>query len=126
MKHILIACGVLFVVLVFCIVSMSTVRASAYETLEALTVSYQFARNRDFASAASALSRAEQSWKSHEDFLSTVLAHNEVDKVATNFAELRQYVLARDYDDYLATVSELIETIRHMRQVELPVYYNIL
>lgn len=125
MKHVLIACGILLLVLAFCIFSMSFVRASAARTLEALNISYQHARNRNFSAAAAALSAAEQSWKQHEDFFSSVLSHDEVDQVAGDLAELRQYVLVGDYDDYLAVVSRLMETLRHMRQVELPLYYNI-
>ena len=125
MKHVLIASVILLAVLAFCIFSVYFVRTSAAQTLEALTVSYQYARNHNFSAAAAALSGAEQSWKKHEDFYSSVLAHDEVDQVASDLAELRQYVLVSDYDDYLAVVSRLMETLRHMRQVELPVYYNI-
>ena len=125
MKHVLIACIILLAVLAFCIFSMLCVRAAAARTLEALALSYQSARNHNFSAAALALSDAERSWNQHEDFFSSVLAHDEVDRVAGDLAELRQYVLVGDYDDYLAVVSGLMETLRHMRQVELPVYYNI-
>ena len=126
MKHTLIACGILILVLAFCIFSMTFIRSSAAKTLDALTVSYECARKQDCSSAAAALSRAEQTWKKREDFFSAVLAHDEVDQVATDLAQLREYIRIRDMDDYLATAASLMETIRHMRQVELPFYYNIL
>lgn len=126
MKHTLIACGILILVLAFCIFSMTFIRSSAARTLEALTVSYECAKRQDCAAAAAALSRAEQTWKQREPYFSAVLAHDEVDQVAASFAQLREYIRLRDMDDYLATAASLMETIRHMRQVELPYYYNVL
>ncbi len=126
MKHILIASGILAVVLAFCIFSMCFIRSSAAKTLDALTASYEYAFEQNFPSASAALSRAEQAWKQRESYFSAVLAHDEVDQVATDLAQLREYIRVRDMDDFLATAASLMETIRHMRQVELPLSYNIL
>ena len=126
MKHILIACCILFVVLAFCIFSMAYIRNATAKTLDALTAAYEYAENRDFVSVSAALARTERCWRQYESFCSALLAHDEVDRIVTDLASLREYARLGDTDDFLATAASLAEAIRHMRQAELPLYYNIL
>ena len=87
-------------------------------------IAYTEAEN--FSAAADAAESAKCLWLSHADLLGALLRHDEADGVESGLASLIQYAKVGDKDDVLARCAELLQQIEHIRQMELPLWKNIM
>ena len=125
-KYSLIAAVIVLLCLAFCLVSAFTVRGVCERVIGLLDRSILCARNGDLSGAARALQAAEKIWSAREAFFGVVLRHEEMDQVFTGFSSMREYVRLQDLDDYLALAAEMVSSLEHLRDMELPLLHNIL
>ena len=125
-KYILISAVIVLLCLAFCLVSSMTVRTVCGQVIGLLERSTLCARNGDLSGAAAALRSAERIWASREAFFGVALRHEEMDQIFTGFAAMREYVHLQDLDDYLASAAEMVSSLEHLRDMELPLLHNIL
>ena len=126
MRHVLLSCLILLLVLGFCLFSMFHIRAIAEHTLLLTSRAQQSAASSDFAACETEIDEAMQYWKRYERYFGLTLTHEQIDDILDRFAALRQYAALGDRDDFLAGCAELRSTLEHLRQMELPTYENIL
>ncbi len=126
MKHTVLALALLAAALAVCITSSVRVRRDCQSVNDAIAEARNQAARGDFAGAAAQLDKAKEIWHSHERFFGVVLSHSELDDVKMLFAELSQYAVLGDQDDFLAGSARLIATIEHIREMEVPSYHNLL
>ena len=126
MKYTLLSLGVLALCLAFCLCSMAAVTTVCTRTAERLAASLSAVREKRLSEAERALLQAEESWSRGKTFFGVVLRHEEMDEVLVSLAELREYLMIGDLDDYRATCVRLLTTLGHLREMELPSISNIL
>ena len=126
MRHVLLSCLILLLVLGFCLFSMFHIRAIVERALLLTEQAQQSAVISDFTACETEIDAAMQHWKRYERYFGLTLTHEEIDSILERFAALHQYAVLGDRDDFLAGCAELQSTLEHIRQMELPSYENIL
>lgn len=125
MKHLWIGLSLVAAVVGFCLWSAWYVRGAVQDTSELLQEAYEAADAEDFARARDAVRAASDTWNRHGGYFGTVLRHDEIDGVVEEFARLRVTVLAGDRDEFLPGCAALLETLDHVRDMELPIFANL-
>lgn len=119
MKHFVLSAVLLLTVTAFSWWSVCRVEAVTDRTA-ALVVQ---AQAKGYGDADEALSAAGEFWEANSGFLCTVLRHDQVDAVAQALARLEA---STEHDDFYSTCAELLLTLEHIAQTELPLLRNIL
>lgn len=126
MKFIAVSLTMLVLILVFCIFTSVRVMEAVDVTAEllegAVTAENQAQTDRALAFVRS----ATETWKHHEVFFGTVLRHDEIDNVLSEFARLESYAITRDREEFLANCASLLAQLEHIREMELPTFQNIM
>lgn len=125
MRHSIIGCGIFAAVLVFCLWSGYYVTQAVNEAEENLGLAYRLAEQEDTGAALQAVEAASSCWDDHSGYFGTVLRHDEIDGVVGEFARLRITIRSGDKDEFLPTCAALLATLRHIREMEWPYFYNI-
>lgn len=125
MKHLILSTALLAVVIGFCLWSAGYVRNAVAETANHLQMAYEAADSDDFSRANDCVRAAVAVWDRHSGYFGTVLRHDEIDGVMEEFARLQVTVLAGDRDEFLPGCAALLETLDHVRDMELPVFGNL-
>lgn len=124
MKYFYIGGGILVVLLAVSLLLSLAVADRATATAELLT---QAAGHMDdFPAAQEAGMKAAQLWESHTEFLSTLIAHDELDEIAEGFRRLTAYAKEENRDEFRSQCQVLIFRLEHIAQMDLPFYYNFL
>ena len=125
MKHLLIGLSLVAAVTGFCLWSASYVRGAVEETARLLEAAYEAAEADQFSQARAAVQAASDTWDRYGGYFGTVLRHDEIDGVVEEFARLQVTVQAGDQDEFLPGCAALLETLDHVRDMELPVFANL-
>ena len=125
MRHIVIGGGIFAAVLLFCLWSGHYVTQAVKSAEESLVQAYDLAEKEDTDAALQAVEAASSCWDDHSDYFGTVLRHDEIDSVVGEFARLRITIRSGDNDEFLPTCAALLATLRHIREMEWPYFYNI-
>lgn len=125
MKHLLIGLSLVAAVMGFCLWSASYVRGAVEETARLLEAAYEAAEAEQFSQARAAVQAASDTWDRYGGYFGTVLRHDEIDGVVEEFARLQVTVQAGDQDEFLPGCAALLETLDHVRDMELPVFANL-
>lgn len=125
MRHIVIGVGIFAAVLLFCLWSGYYVTQTVKSAEESLMQAYELAEQEDAKAALQAVEAASNCWDDHSGYFGTVLRHDEIDGVVGEFARLRITIRSGDNDEFLPTCAALLATLRHIREMELPYFYNI-
>lgn len=125
MKHLLIGLSLVAAVTGFCLWSASYVRGAVEETARLLEAAYEAAEADQFSQARAAVQAAADTWDRYAGYFGTVLRHDEIDGVVEEFARLQVTVQAGDQDEFLPGCAALLETLDHVRDMELPVFANL-
>ena len=126
MRYVIGSLALVATVVGFCLWSALYVTAAVEDTEQWLGAAYDAAHDENQTEALAAVERAAAIWKRHGDYFGTVLRHDEIDGVAGEFARLDVTVRAGDWDEFLPSCAALLETLRHIREMELPYFFNIL
>lgn len=126
MKRFWAAVAVLLVLLGSCICSAVVVDDFAKTTIAHLENAIRSAEKKDYPAANRYCSAAAEHWSSKAELLGSLLRHSEADQVETGLAQLVSYSKTEDHDEFLALCAEVIHSIRHVRDMELPLLRNIL
>lgn len=126
MKRFWAAVTVLLVLLVACTCSAVIVNNFAKTTIAHLEKAIQSAEEKNYPAANKYCSAAAAHWSSKSGLLGALLRHSEADQVETGLAQLVSYSKTEDHDEFLALCAEVIHSIRHVRDMELPLLRNIL
>jgi len=83
-------------------------------------------RQDNFKAAGTVCAEAADHWKGHNKTFSAFLRHDETDAVEISIARLQVFADIGDKDDFLALCVELLEELRHIRDMEKPLPWNIM
>lgn len=122
MKFITVSLSLILLMLCLCIFASNQVIGAVDETKELL----EKAITVDGQTSLSAVQAASKVWKSHETFFGTVLRHDEIDDVLSDFARLESYAISRDREEFLANCAALIAQLEHIKDMERPTFQNIM
>lgn len=126
MKRFLSAVGILVFLLAACTASALVVNSYCIKTISHLEKAKESAESKNYSAAYIHSKKAAEQWQSKAGLLGTLLRHSEADQVETGLAKLSSYAQTRDHDEFLALCAEVICSIRHVRDMELPLLRNIL
>ncbi len=121
--HLYLSLGILLALLLLCIGSSCLVRTCTLRTAELLEAGEQ-AQSPD--EQAAAMQAAAQYWQAHVGVLDSLLRHDEADQVLTELAQLLAYQANDETAEMQGTCASLILRLRHIADMELPLYYNLL
>ena len=76
--------------------------------------------------AAHLIRAASNKWNENAVFFGTMLRHDEIDNVIVEFARLESYAKTRDEDDFLSNCSALLAQLAHIKEMEWPLFQNIM
>ena len=120
MKFFYIGGGILAVLLAASLLLGLAVADRATETAALLAQAAEAMDADDFAAAQTQGTAAAQLWEQHTHFLSTLIAHDELDEIAEGFSRLTAYATEGEQDEFRSQCQE------HIAQMDLPFYYNFL
>lgn len=123
MKFIVI-CVLLFALLTgFCCISACRV-SEVIDDTSALLRAAMGLRNKE--GAVYLIDAASHKWRENAVFFGTVLRHDEIDNVIVEFARLESYAKTKDEDDFFSNCSALIAQLEHIKEMEWPLFQNIM
>lgn len=125
MRHLIISLSLLALVTGFCVWSAGYVRSTVAETAAWLELAYQQADREDYSGAGASVQAAADNWNRHGGYYGTVLRHDEIDGVMEEFARLLVTIRAGDRDEFLPACAALMQTLDHVRDMELPIFANL-
>lgn len=126
MKYFYIGIAILGVLLGACVASSVFLNRSTAEAERWLAEADEAMAADDTARAVRAAASAERAWARREEVLGTLLSHEELDEIAVAFADLRVYGAEAQREEFRVRCGELRFRLRHVAQIDLPFYYNLL
>lgn len=126
MKYFYIGGGILAVLLTVSLLLGLAVANRATETAELLSRAAETMDAGDFSTAREEGMKAAQLWETHAHFLSTLVAHDELDEIAEGFRRLSAYAKEEKRAEFRSQCQVLIFRLEHVAQMDLPFYYNFL
>ena len=126
MKHFYVGLGILVLCLALCTVSICILSRTAEQTTVLLEQAMELGNQRRFDEVEPLTDQAMALWSGHQGFFGIILRHDEADEVNATFEELQEYVRNSCVEKFEPTCARLIEQIRHIADMELPLYYNVL
>lgn len=73
-----------------------------------------------------ALQQAQLLWEQHLPFISSIIIHDRVDDISNDFAHARAFLEMESYDEYLASIHELILSMNLLKEYDRPSIRSIL
>lgn len=126
MKYLLLSCGLLAGMLLFCIGNAIYLHETIDETATLLEAAGVEMKNGDCDAAAFSVEQAARQWQSHSLYYGTVLRHDETDEVIGGFAALGAYADCGDTDEFSSLCAQLIRQLEHIAGMEQPLAENVL
>ena len=126
MKYLYFGAGILAVLLAACIFSTFLISGCTAKTLESLEQALSAFDGGNFPAAAEHADRAKSEWERHSNLLSAMLSHEELDEIESVFSALESYGKTETGDEFRSSCAELALRLRHIRQMDVPFYYNFL
>jgi hypothetical protein len=126
MKHLYIGFGILLLCLALCCVSIFVLGHTVERTTNLLQQALELGDQEYFDQAQSLTEEAMALWNAHRGFFGVILRHDEADEVNAAFQELQEYVQNECIEEFEPSCARLIEQIRHIADMERPLYYNVL
>ena len=125
MKYCCIGLILLLSMLAFCIFSTAFICTYTQETTAYLEKGFQLAEQENFQDATKQIEEAFHTWYSHHGFFGIVLRHAESDEVNSYFQSVLQYAKNENSEEFFGACAQLMASIEHVANMELPHYYNI-
>ncbi len=122
MRKLWLGLAILGVFLFLCIGELSILDGQNQKT--AALLEEAFRADMDEAEAISL--RAKQCWEKSLGFLDTVMSHEETDEIRREFSDLLVFAREQSREDYLASCGRLLVMLRHLTEMERPLWRNIL
>ncbi len=66
-----------------------------------------------------------EEWEKHGTYLAAMLSHHEIEDLETGMMLLQNYANEKQYEEYLETVNECINKLKHVRETQTPDTGNI-
>ena len=126
MKYFWIGLLILLVLFSGCLASTIATHRYTEDALTALQQAFDLAEDGQFTESAALIEQASDAWDSHKGLFGIVLHHDESDAVNTDFQSTLQYAKKHDGEEFFGACAELMESIGHIRDMEVPHYYNVL
>ncbi len=126
MKYLYIGVGLLLVMLaisLLCLWQLSVCSDAIAKQLEQAISAYD---SGQMDASISYARTAEAMWHEKEGFLCSLLDHMETDSIHWNFSDIRSYMTSGPADEFRASCAEALAMVRHLKEMELPYFYNIL
>ena len=73
-----------------------------------------------------ALPQAQELWQQHLPFICSIIIHDRVDDISRDFAHAAAFLEMESYDEYLASVNELILNFHILKEYDRPSIRSIL
>lgn len=80
----------------------------------------------DYDNAVEQAIAAEKKWKAEQQKLSAFLSHETLEEVAVAFSDLHVYSERQNYSEFLARCKLLQMQLKHISEMDIPYYYNLL
>lgn len=64
-------------------------------------------------------------WEKHEMYMAAMLLHHEIEDLEIGMMLLENYAIENQYEEYLETVNECINKLRHVKETQKPDAGNI-
>ena len=123
----LIICGITFAVIMsVCVLSISTIRASANEMAQRVQVIMENVDNDEWESAERSAAELNSAWKGHKKVWSALMDHKRATIIGDQIVKIREHIKTRNKDMAKCELSILIEALTHYPHEELPLLENIL
>lgn len=124
MKFFYIGGGILAALLAISLLLGLSVSRRATETAALLSRAAETMDTGNFSAAQEDGRKAAQLWETHTHFLSTLVAHDELDEIAEGFRRLSAYGREENQTEFRSQCQVLIFRLEHIAQMDLPFYYN--
>lgn len=122
MRKLWLGFAILAVLFVLCIGSLSALAGQNQQTAALLEQAF----DADMEEAEAISMRAKQCWEKGISFIDTVMSHEETDEIRREFSDLLIFAREKSREDYLASCGRLLVMIRHLTEMERPLWQNIL
>ncbi len=122
MRKLWLGLAILALLLVLCIGALVMLDGLNQQTAALL----EQAAEADMEEAAAVSLRAKQCWENTVGFIDTVMSHEETDEIRREFSDLLVFARAKSREEYLASCGRLLVMIRHLTEMERPLWQNIL
>lgn len=126
MRYLYIGLGILAVILIASILCLCLLRGFVGDVAAALDAAIAALDRGDTAAAEASARQAEALWQRYSGFLCAILDHAETDAITRSFANVSSYAATDTTDEFRASCVETVAMIRHVADMEMPYYYNIL
>lgn len=126
MRYFWLALAILILVLAACTVSLFYLDYVVRETTEFLDQAALAAEAGDYQTAYDQVRSCLLAWESHKGGCGTLLRHDEADDVYYSLCQLEAFAKSGSNDEFMGQLAEARARVEHMRNMELPTYYNFL
>ena len=116
----------LLILLLFCVFCALMTQRYTRQVLSLLEAGFSYGEAGRFSQAADHVRQAQALWDAHTGFWGVVLRHTEADQALTGFQSALLYAETQEESEFLSACAQLIASIRHIAEMELPHYYNVL
>lgn len=66
-----------------------------------------------------------EEWEKHEIYIASMLSHHEIEDLEIGMMLLENYAVENQSEEYIETVNECINKLRHVRETQTPNLSNI-
>lgn len=66
-----------------------------------------------------------EEWEKHETYMAAMLLHHEIEDLEIGMMLLENYAVENQYEEYIETVNECINKLRHVKETQKPDAGNI-
>ncbi len=105
-----------------CVVRVNRVCQSTEELLRQAEICMHLG---DTQGARDSVYYARLKWNAHEGLMGLSLRHTETDDVAQMFPAITESIRHKDETEFYMRNAELIGTIKELRRMEIPYYFNV-
>ena len=126
MKYFIAGVGILAVLLALSILSGVFVANRVQPARRELSAAVAALEREEYDAACSHAETAAKKWKAEQPKLSAILSHETLEEIALAFSDLRVYSEREYYAEFLARCKLLQMQLKHISQMDIPSYFNLL